>query len=373
MKPIIKWPGGKSREINHFEHLIPEYKRYVEPFFGGGALYFHLQPQTAAINDISTSLTQYYTLIKNQDQALFDLLMCYRNSFNNLIRVCGKKQQELRNVFFQLQSGALPEAQLGKALNELISTMSEDINSGFSKNLLLSEEDFEAHLHQMVEDKFIRTVANHNRTPFSDADLYENLTTGFTSGYYMYFRKIFNDIALGRAKNLSEQYKAANFYFIREYCYGSMFRYNTKGEFNIPYGGMSYNKKDMKSKIDSMFNKEVKDLFSGTAIYNCDFEEFIQQVQLTSDDFMFLDPPYDTDFSDYEGKSFDREDQKRLANALRKTPAKFILVIKNTEFIYSLYEKNFNILSFDKQYTYNVRSRNIRDVEHLIITNLPVE
>lgn len=373
MKPIIKWPGGKSREINQFEHLIPEYKRYVEPFFGGGALYFHLQPQAAAINDISTSLTQYYTLIKNQDQALFDLLMCYRNSFNNLIRVCSQKQQELRNVFFQLQSGALPEAQLGKALDELISTMSEDINSGFSKNLLLSEEEFEAHLHQMVEDKFIRTVANHNKTPFSDADLCENLTTGFTSGYYMYFRKIFNDISLGRVKNLSEQYKAANFYFIREYCYGSMFRYNAKGEFNIPYGGMSYNKKDMKAKIDSMFNKEVKDLFSGTAIYNYDFEDFIQQAQLTSDDFMFLDPPYDTDFSDYEGKSFDREDQKRLANVLKETPAKFILVIKNTEFIYSLYEKDFNILSFDKQYTYNVRSRNIRDVEHLIITNLPVE
>lgn len=59
----------------------------------------------------------------------------------------------------------------------------------------------------------------------------------------MYFRKVFNDINLGKISNQSMQYQAANFYFIREYCYGSMFRYNSKGEFNIPYGGMSYNKK----------------------------------------------------------------------------------------------------------------------------------
>ena len=85
---------------------------------------------------------------------------------------------------------------------------------------------------------------------------------------------------------------------------------------------------------------------------------------------MFLDPPYDTDFSDYEGRSFSKEDQIRLANSLKNTPAKFILVIKNTEFIYSLYRDNFRIMSFDKQYSYNVRSRNDRDVKHLIITNI---
>jgi DNA adenine methylase len=87
---------------------------------------------------------------------------------------------------------------------------------------------------------------------------------------------------------------------------------------------------------------------------------------------MFLDPPYDSEFSDYEGKSFTRRDQERLAEALKRTRAKFILVIKNTDFIYGLYEKDFSIFTFDKQYTYNVRSRNERASEHLIITNLPV-
>ena len=135
---------------------------------------------------------------------------------------------------------------------------------------------------------------------------------------------------------------------------------------------MSYNKKNMKSKIDNMFNREIDTLFSNTDIHCSDFENFFKDIKLTEKDFVFLDPPYDTDFSDYEGKDFTKNDQERLAYSLKKTLAKFILVIKNTDFISNLYDKDFNILSFDKQYTYNVRSRNNRNVEHLIITNLPV-
>ena len=95
MNPLIKWPGGKSREIDKIKPLIPEHKRYVEPFFGGGALFFNLTPQNAAINDISESLIQYYQLIKKQDKQLYDLLVCYNNSFDNLVRVCSNKDRDL--------------------------------------------------------------------------------------------------------------------------------------------------------------------------------------------------------------------------------------------------------------------------------------
>ena len=60
----------------------------------------------------------------------------------------------------------------------------------------------------------------------------------------------------------------------------------------------------------------------------------------------------------------------RLAQFLQGTPARFILVIKNTQFIHDLYAGQFQILNFDKRYAYNVRSRNRRDTEHLIITNI---
>lgn len=372
MNPLIKWPGGKSREIDKIKPLIPKHCRYVEPFFGGGALFFNLTPPNAAINDISKSLIQYYQLIKAQDKQLYDFLVCYDNSFNNLVSVCSRNDKFLIDLFLNLKNGLVSTDELYLSLSEFLMDISDDIDFGFSAEILLDKCVFDEYLLKNAADKFVRTVTNDNKRPFSEEDLKENLITGFASGYYMYFRKIFNDISLGKLRNESVQYQAANFYFVREYCYGSMFRYNAKGEFNIPYGGMSYNRKNMKSKIDNMFNKEVSALFAHTDIHCSDFEDFFHDIRLSEDDFIFLDPPYDTDFSDYEGRSFTKGDQERLAYALKKTPAKFVLVIKNTEFIRSLYEKDFNILSFDKQYAYNVKSRNNRDVEHLIITNLPV-
>lgn len=373
MKPIIKWPGGKSREIDQIKALIPQFKRYVEPFFGGGALYFHLMPESAAINDISAQLMEFYQLIKVQDQQLHKLLLCYDHSFRQLISACEKESRTLLDLFFQLKYGVIDAAGLDAALEGLAPALTECLGTEFAELLLQDREAFEQLLRKMAKDKYLRTVKNDARRIFSVEDLCENLITGFTSGYYMYFRKVYNDINLGRVEDPGAPYRMANFYFIREYCYGSMFRYNAHGEFNIPYGGMSYNRKDMTAKIGNMFNDRIAAAFADTEICCTDFEEFVAQINLTEDDFMFLDPPYDTDFSDYEGKDFTRSDQARLAETLRSTPAKFILVIKNTDFIYNLYKDNFNILSFDKQYTYNVRSRNERGAEHLIVTNLPVE
>lgn len=54
MKPLIKYRGGKSKEIPLIVSQIPRFRgRYIEPFFGGGALYFHLEPHRAIINDIN--------------------------------------------------------------------------------------------------------------------------------------------------------------------------------------------------------------------------------------------------------------------------------------------------------------------------------
>ncbi len=77
---------------------------------------------------------------------------------------------------------------------------------------------------------------------------------------------------------------------------------------------------------------------------------------------------------EFFGDNFDKNDQIRLANYLKNTKAKFMLVIKNTEFIYNLYKNTgFNIISFDKKYLVSFMNRNDKDVEHLIITNYEVE
>ena len=65
LKPIIKWSGGKKDEIKHFEQFFPEeYDTYLEPFIGGGSVYFHLNPKKAVISDVHTELIDFYSTIK---------------------------------------------------------------------------------------------------------------------------------------------------------------------------------------------------------------------------------------------------------------------------------------------------------------------
>ncbi len=67
MKPMLKYRGGKSKEIPQFESYIPkDYDTYYEPFFGGGAVYFYLSPKKAVVNDVNARLMGFYDEIKRK-------------------------------------------------------------------------------------------------------------------------------------------------------------------------------------------------------------------------------------------------------------------------------------------------------------------
>ena len=150
-----------------------------------------------------------------------------------------------------------------------------------------------------------------------------------------------------------------------------MFRYNDKGDFNVPYGGIAYNHKLLDKKQTFYKSEAVKAHFSKTTIFNLDFEDFFKKSNPSNDDFIFLDPPYDSEFSTYAQNIFGREEQTRLANYLtNQCKAKWMMIIKNTPFIMSLYEgKGLNIQAFGKKYLVSFMNRNDKDVEHLIIMN----
>ena len=64
LRPIIKWTGGKYDEFAFFADYIPKFDRYVEPFFGGGGVFFALQPTGKSfINDKSIDLINFYKQI----------------------------------------------------------------------------------------------------------------------------------------------------------------------------------------------------------------------------------------------------------------------------------------------------------------------
>lgn len=75
MKPMLKYRGGKSKEISKFIQYIPkQFDCYYEPFFGGGALYFYLEPQNAIVNDINERLMEFYEEIKDKYKLVRDQL-----------------------------------------------------------------------------------------------------------------------------------------------------------------------------------------------------------------------------------------------------------------------------------------------------------
>jgi len=106
-------------------------------------------------------------------------------------------------------------------------------------------------------------------------------------------------------------------------------------------------------------------------IFNCtDFEEFLESVKLTKFDFIFVDPPYDSDFTDYDGREFRNNDQERLAKYLNKLSSMVMIVIGDTELIRSLYrEPQWKIQEDDMKYKWTIKSRNDRAKTHLTITN----
>lgn len=66
MKPMLKYRGGKSSELTEIKKFLPSFKgRYIEAFFGGGALFFDLEPEDSIINDINDSLMDFYRGIRN--------------------------------------------------------------------------------------------------------------------------------------------------------------------------------------------------------------------------------------------------------------------------------------------------------------------
>lgn len=65
IEPFLKWAGGKRWFVHNYSHLLPtKYKRYIEPFLGSGAVFFHLLPPKAILADVNSELINAYQQIK---------------------------------------------------------------------------------------------------------------------------------------------------------------------------------------------------------------------------------------------------------------------------------------------------------------------
>jgi DNA adenine methylase len=99
VRPILKWAGGKSQMLKHILPCIPKYEgKYIEPFFGGGALFFALQPKQAVISDSNPELINVYNQVAKAVDQVIVKLRAYQNTEEMFYRVRAIDWTELSPV-----------------------------------------------------------------------------------------------------------------------------------------------------------------------------------------------------------------------------------------------------------------------------------
>jgi len=239
--PIVKWAGGKRQLIADLKNNLPKkFNRYFEPFIGGGALFFNIQPENAYISDINPELINLYQVIKNNTYELIEDLKQHKNTEEYFY--------EIRNI---------------------------DRNSKYKK--------------------------------WSDVQ------------------------------------KASRFIYMNRTCFNGLYRVNSKGEFNVPFG--KYSNPRILDEINLL---NCSQLFQNTEIKCSDFSEILNHVQ--KGDFVYLDPPYaplneTSSFTSYTKEGFGEDMQvklKELCDELDKMGVHFMLSNSDTKGINKLY-KNYEI------------------------------
>lgn len=280
MNPLIKYRGGKRREIPQFQHLIPRnYDRYIEPFFGGGAVFFQQEPERAIINDVNMPLITFYEQIANQ----YDIIM-----------------DELRELSATYEANS-EEYEVLKRL----------------------------HPNEHIENR--------------------------NEALYYRIRDMYNGIT-------DPEYQPATlYYFINKTAYSGMIRFNARGEYNVPFGRYKH------------FNVEIispehSQLLRNADILHLDFEEVFNMTE--ENDFVFLDPPYDSIFHDYGNleSNFGEDAHRRLAAAFFNLGCRALMVIGRTDLTTELYGNNV-IAEYPIRYSVNIRNRFDTAATHIVVNN----
>lgn len=358
IRPLLKWPGGKSSDLKQvreqYSDLLPStINNYYEPFAGGMAVSLMMNVDNIFINDLCPELIDFYKFIRDEDVDFYNIFQLMTNKWNEIAAIASQNSTKIYVMSDdELKQFLLP------------------FKKSLESNLFAPEysDKFVDTLTTILVSKMsnIRRAERKNGNCLPPEDITSNMEGALKAGFYTFVRDVYN------IHPKMDALKVVTFYFLREYCFSSMFRYNASGGFNVPYGGLSYNPKSPDAKVSQWKNPNLIAHLKRTTFGCMDFLEFLRKHTPSPEDFIFLDPPYDSEFSTYAKNSFGQDDQKRLATYLiHECKANFMAIMKATPFIRDLYEgksPDINCRYFDKNYSVSFMDRNDREVQHVIIT-----
>jgi len=359
-RSLLKWPGGKKREWGRLGPLVPrDVRNFVDPFMGGLAP-FALTPfeGRAYLNDRHPLLVDLHARVAVRDTDLHRALDDLAADWSALGQVAAHVAPSFIALVADAREGTVDAATITAQAND---ACGDRFSARFRELLVASLAD--------KARRLARLEVRHD-THFDEDACTIHGETAVRAAYYTLVR--------ARERRKAGAERTADFLFVRDFCYGSMFRTNKKGEFNIPYGGASYNSKSFARRVAQLRSDDIVDGLARASFSCGDFEPFLDGLAggMSKRDFVFLDPPYDSDFSTCGTNVFDLADHERLAAAMARLPARWLLVIKETPDVERIYVDGAPstnggraLLRFSKTYGYNVRGRNTRDVRHVVVTN----
>lgn len=361
LAPFLKWPGGKSQELSAIAAAAPPLTgRFIDPFVGGGSVLLAVPEEVDAwVNDAAADLIELYRAAAEERRAFRDAAEGVAQAWEALRSFEGV-YRALADEFLDGSSGLGAVSAVGR-------------NGSLGLALALAgpglDDAFAARLAKDLPSKFdrMRKIQRALGRKLSDLDLLANVEGAVRAAFYMSIRARYNRARLSETWN---EIRLADFLFLREFAYAAMFRFNSRGEFNVPYGGVTYNRKSLADKLDILFSAGMLGRLQNTTWRCGDFELFLREAAPVRSDFVFIDPPYDSDFSDYDNLPFGSRDQERLQRVLEGLSASVMVVIKDTPMIRRLYRSDrWRVESADKTYMWTIKSRNDRETTHLTITN----
>jgi len=309
-------------------------RNYFEPFIGGGAVFLAIDDRVPAyLNDISKELVDFYAEVAIGAADLCRILQKIDDLWKYIEAVVEGEANKIVTAYRAFASGL--NATFVQPVEDLFGQFREKWASLLAFSIDIGVERLWPQIVESVSNKASRMrKIEAEKGRFSNQDIVDNISGAIKSSIYCHIRSLYN----GNDRSVMERsLRSAIFYFVREYSYAAMFRYNSSGEFNVPYGGISYNRKLMSEKLRHFESEAVIGKFSRAWIEQMDFADFFLKRRPESGDFIFVGPPYDSEFSEYGSGRFCHDDHRRLAQFLLETPASWMLVIKSTKFMLDLY------------------------------------
>lgn len=189
--------------------------------------------------------------------------------------------------------------------------------------------------------------------------------------YYYKIRNIDRDKK--KFNRLSDYKRAARTIYLNKACFNGLYRVNSKGEFNVPFG--------KKLKVNTYEGQNIGIIhaylnFNNINILSIDFEEAVKDAK--EGDFIYFDPPYDSDtstFNSYTEDGFSKDEQIRLSNVFKDLSDRGCFVMlsnHNTVLINELY-KDFYIHKITAKRNINSDGKKRGKVEEVIITNYEID